>query len=89
MFLPLDPPEPPAAEVAAALEDLRYCRRELADAGRIVHMLSIDVPEDGNPRRRIVVEQRVAERRVELWRAEVAAVEQRARQLGLDVASTL
>jgi hypothetical protein len=83
-------PEPPAAEVAAVLEDLRYCRREQADAGRIVHMLNVDdEPGDGQTRRRLAVEQRVAERRCELWAAEVAAVEQRAAALGLDVRSTL
>jgi hypothetical protein len=82
-------PEPPAAEIDAVLEDLRYCRRELADAERIGRMLRLDVPEDGNPRRRIVVEQRVATHRVMLWAAEVAAVEKRAQALGLDVRSTL
>lgn len=82
-------PEPPAAEVAAVLEDLRYCRRELADAGRIVAMLGVDEPDEGHSRRRVTVEQRVAERRCELWAAEVTAVEQRAAALGLDIRSTL
>lgn len=87
--LPLPLPEPPAEQVAAVLEDLRYCRRELTDAGRIVHMLSVDVPDDGLTRRRLTVEKRVAERRCELWAAEVVAVEKRAAALGLDVRSTL
>ena len=89
MYLPLELPEPPAEQVAAVLEDLRYCRRELADAGRIVHMLAIDEPDAGQTRRRLTIEQRVAERRCELWAAEVVAVEQRAAALGLDVRSTL
>lgn len=83
-------PEPPSDVVDAVIEDLRYCRRELADASRIVHMLSIDdEPEGGQTRRRLTIEQRVAERRCELWAAEVVAVEKRAAALGLDVRSTL
>lgn len=85
--LPL--PQSPADELAAVLQDLRYCKRELADAGRTVHMLGIDEPEDGQTRRRQTIEQRVAERRCELWAAEVAAVEKRARFLGLDVTTVL
>jgi hypothetical protein len=90
---PLFPlPEPPAADVAELLDELRTARRELQDAGRILHMVTVD-PLDGDAprigRRRETIEATVAERRCELWAAEVAAIEQRGRQLGLDVSAVL
>lgn len=80
-----DVPEPPADETAAALEALRNARRELDHARSVVRLLDVDpgaAPRAG-------IEQQVATRRVELWRAEVASSERRARSLGLDVSSVL
>jgi hypothetical protein len=93
--LPLFPlPEPPADDVSALLDELRACRRELADAGRIVHMLGVQNGDGPDARdefswRRLRIEQTVAERRAELWAAEVRRVEAKGRGLGLDVAATL
>jgi hypothetical protein len=85
-------PEPPADVVALVLDELRQTRRELADAGRIAHMLALPFP-GGNPQpvglRRLQIEQQVAERRRELWMAEVIRIEDRARALGLDVSAIL
>jgi hypothetical protein len=81
MFRPLPSPEPPADDVALALDELRTARRELTDARRIEHMLTIDPPAGY----RGVVERQVATRRVELWRQQVASCERHARALGLDV----
>jgi sugar phosphate isomerase/epimerase len=86
----LNPPsEPPADDVAAALDDLRTARRELADAGRVVTMLGIDPPEDGPQARRLLIEQTTAECRCQLWQAEIDKAAARCRALGLDVASVL
>lgn len=85
-------PEPPAAAVAELLDELRTARRELTDAGRIVHMLAQPFPGEAPTelgRRRLQIEQTVAERRCELWAAEVARIAERGRQLGLDVDATL
>jgi len=78
-------PEPPADAVAQVLDELRTARRELADASRIVELLSID-PDAGA---RAGIESLVALRRVELWTVELRSVQRRARSLGLDVTSTL
>lgn len=83
--LPLPLPEPPAADVDQALDELRTARRELTDAQRIARMLAID-PGAGP---RSGIEAQVATRRVELWRAEAAAAERRARALGLNVSALL
>jgi hypothetical protein len=85
VFLPLDLPEAPADVVVQVLDELRAARRELTDARRIVTMLTADPlaqPRGG-------IELQVATRRVELWRAQVLAVERQGRLLGLDVTSTL
>lgn len=83
LTLPL--PEPPDHELVDVLEQIRYARRELAEAHRVVELLAL--PElDRAPaaawvtRRRI--ESTVAERRAELWAAELAVLEDRARALG-------
>lgn len=83
---PLFPlPEPPADDVDQALVELREARRELADAQSVARLLHID-PGAGP---RAGIEQQVATRRVELWRAQAAAAERKARSLGLDVSSLL
>lgn len=83
MSLPLPLPDPPSAVVVAALDELRLARRELADARRIVHMVTVEPLEPGP---RAVVETAVAKYRVALWREHVDRAVARCRQLGLDVA---
>jgi hypothetical protein len=88
---PLFPlPEPPADAVAQLLDLLRAAKRELEDAKRIRYLLQLPVASYGSPRSvREGIELDVAQRRVELWRAEVATVERTARALGIDVTSAL
>lgn len=78
-------PEPPADDVTEVLDDLRLAHRELADAERIVRMLSLPYP--GTPPRigvrRLAIEISTAEHRRGLWAAEVEALTDRARTLGL------
>jgi hypothetical protein len=84
---PLFPlPEPPAADVAEVLDQLRAYRREYTDARRMERMLT-DHPLDTEPRASI--ERDVVTYRAMLWRREVENAEKRARALGLDVTSQL
>jgi hypothetical protein len=88
--LPLPLPEPPADEVAALLDELRDARRELADAGRVIRLLTI-AREDfdalsGHQVAKHFIENATAERRAELWAARVGFLVRRARALGLNVA---
>jgi hypothetical protein len=87
-------PDPPADVVADVLDELRSARRELTDAQRLVHMLALPFPGDGDELRRVgrlrlQIEQTVAEHRAGLWAAEVARIEARGRALGLDVTPAL
>lgn len=85
-------PEPPADDVAELLDQLRQARRELRDAERLVHMLSLTAPgevPDRIGRERLAIERTVANLRVELWSATVAQSMLRATAAGLDVSSQL
>ncbi|MFP5371523.1 MAG: hypothetical protein ACLGI3_12350 [Actinomycetes bacterium] len=77
--------------MAALLDELRACRRELTDAGRILHMINVQTGDrpDEFGWIRLRIEAKVAEHRAELWAAEVRRVEAKGRALGLDVRATL
>lgn len=81
----LPPAEPPADDVATVLEKLRYARAELREAERVLAMLAIlgDVDNPASYTVHLEVEGHTAERRIELWRAVVARLEEQARALGL------
>jgi hypothetical protein len=83
--LRLPPAGPPDEAMSRVLGDLRLARRELEDAGRVMRMLEVDRrhrPTDPHSLRWQRIEQEVAERRGELWAAEVRRLEDEARALG-------
>lgn len=87
---PLFPlPDPPAEAVAQLLDLLRTAKRELREAGRVVELLHYGAPDPATRSVRDSIELDVAERRAQLWAAEVRTIEHSARALGIDVQSTL
>jgi hypothetical protein len=80
LVLPL--PEPPDEQLAAVLELMEFARGELAEAHRVITMLSSDdwlaLPW-AEMRRRI--ESTVAEHRAELWAKQLAELSDREQKL--------
>ena len=80
--LQLPPPELPDDDVFDVLHDLRDARGELVDARRVAAMVAAEEPDRPHTTRRQWVEMEVAQRRVDLWAAEVRTLEVRAREMG-------
>jgi hypothetical protein len=81
--------EPPADDVAALLDALRWARDELAYAhevvARLASMAAADEQAGEYAEARWAIEQAVAAKRAELWAPRVAQLVARARALGVDV----
>ena len=85
--LVLPPPEPPADDVDQVVELLRVARQQLEDVGQRLMRINAWFERGVALGYRDLMVTRVLvntrEREAELWAAEVAALEARARSLGL------